>query len=148
VTQRSFAAGTGWRRLVAVLGLVLPAMAHATPTVTSTYPVTPLRVGSSSVELGFEASGQPAQLLVSVSGTSASGPFVSLKDVALKPDLAGAVPFHLLAPLDRAFPQDGVLTVTAVAIGLAGDRDTIVSASRDRTVLARSYRGEGWFTGR
>jgi WD40 repeat protein len=33
--------------------------------------------------------------------------------------------------------------VTAVAMGRAGDQDIIVSVSRDRTVLARSYRGEG-----
>ena len=32
--------------------------------------------------------------------------------------------------------------VSAVAVGQAEDRGIIVSAARDRTVLARSYRGE------
>src|SRR5215468_11004079 len=101
----------------ATLAVLFPALAAAAPTVTATYPVTPLRTGATSVELGFEVSGQAAQLLVSISGTGSSGPFARLKDVAIKPDLAGAIPFHLLAPLDGALPADGVLAVTAVPVG-------------------------------
>ncbi|HYH99621.1 Ig-like domain-containing protein, partial [Hyalangium sp.] len=101
----------------ALLMLVLPLTAWSA-TVTSAYPVMPLRPGAQTVEVGVEVQGAAEQVLISVSGQSATrGTFASLANVVVDRDLAGAVAFHVLVPLSQPFPADGVLEVVARPVG-------------------------------
>ncbi|HEX8704184.1 MAG TPA: hypothetical protein VF815_35455, partial [Myxococcaceae bacterium] len=101
----------------ALLALALPLTAWAA-TVTSAFPLVPLRTGASAVEVGVEVQGQAEQVLISVTGQSATqGSFASLSDVVVDRDQAGAVAFHVLVPLSQPYPEDGVLEVVARPVG-------------------------------
>ena len=84
--------------------------------VTGLYPLTPIRVGASTVNLGLDVAGDVSQVLIAVSSSSATGAFGQLPQFALQKDRVSAMPFHLLVPLNRAFPADGVLTITAIPV--------------------------------
>src|SRR3990170_4345782 len=95
----------------------------ADPAVVSGYPIAPIRIGATSLDLGFDVDGQPAQVALTVTGQSAGGAvFASLRNVILDRDQASAVAFHALVPLSSPFPADGQLTVVAAPISAGGTR--------------------------
>ncbi len=115
----------------------MTALADAAPAVVSTYPVAPFRIGATSLDLAFEVTGQPAQVVFSVTGRSASaGAFAGLTDLVLDRDQASAMPFHALVPLKGPFPGDGVLTVTAQAMGGDGTRSAAATFTFDAAAPA------------
>ena len=68
--------------------------------VVAIYPVSPVREGASSVELGFELSGDASQLAVSVKGSSAAfGPFADVPRAVVNRDQAGLLAYHLLVAI-------------------------------------------------
>ncbi|HYH97839.1 Ig-like domain-containing protein, partial [Hyalangium sp.] len=114
-----------------VLALVLPLTAWSAA-VTSAFPLVPLRPGASTVEVGVEVQGPAEQVLISVSGQSATeGTFASLSNVVVDRDQAGAVAFHTLVSFSRPFPEDGVLEVVARPVG--DGEDTALTQRFDAT---------------
>ncbi|HYO69399.1 MAG TPA: Ig-like domain-containing protein, partial [Archangium sp.] len=78
----------------------------------------PVQTGAQAMELGFEVTGPIPQLVVSIQGTSAKeGTFAAVSGAVVSRDYAGAVPFHLLVPFQKPFPDDGVLEVSARPVG-------------------------------
>ncbi|MET0404151.1 MAG: Ig-like domain-containing protein, partial [Cystobacter sp.] len=103
--------------LALLLALALPLTAWSAA-VTSVFPVVPLSPGVQAVEVGVEVQGPAQQVLISVSGQSATrGAFASLANAVVERDQAGAIAFHVLVPLSQAFPSDGVLEVVARPVG-------------------------------
>jgi hypothetical protein len=100
-----------------------PDLAHAqsAPNVVSGHPVVPLVLGGMVADVAFEVDAPAARVLLSVDGASATaGTFAALSGVAVERDDASAVPFHVRIPLNAPFPRDGVLTLSARAVGTGG----------------------------
>ncbi|RKH40976.1 hypothetical protein D7X12_19415, partial [Corallococcus sicarius] len=123
--------------MILALGCAVPglALAQAVPSVVSIYPLRSVQTGARSVELGFEVDGAASQVAVSLKGTSTTqGVFVDLARVMVSRDQAGAVPFHVLVPLSRAFPADGRLEVSATPVGDEGAQVARVQVVLDATL--------------
>ncbi|AKQ66210.1 hypothetical protein A176_003122 [Myxococcus hansupus] len=97
-----------------VAGLVVAGSAQAQSRVATAFPLTPLRPGTTALDLGLSVEGDARQIRVAVKATSASsGTVVDVRDLVVNRDLAGAVPFHVRVPLRRELPSDAVVEVEA-----------------------------------
>jgi hypothetical protein len=105
------------------LGVALPVATRAAPpSVPWAFPVAPISVGTTTVELAFDTEGQATQLVVSAQGSGAAGSFLALSGAVVDRDYASAYPFHLGLTLTGPFPGDGTLDLQVTAIAPDGSR--------------------------
>ena len=102
----------------ALLALALPLTAWSA-TVTSAFPLVPLRTGVSTVEVGVEVQGQAEQVLISVTGQSApegqpSPRWPTWWWTGIRP---GPSPSIRSCRCPSRYPADGVLEVVARPVG-------------------------------
>lgn len=109
---------------VPFLVALAPAIASATPgAVSNIFPVNPFRPAAKAMLLGFDTTGSPAQLQVTVSGASAlAGAFGTLNGALVSPSAASTIPFELTVGVPSGIPSDAVITVTATPVGADGSQ--------------------------
>ncbi|HEX4384504.1 MAG TPA: Ig-like domain-containing protein, partial [Myxococcales bacterium] len=110
--------------------------------VTAVWPVTPLHAGATTADLAFDVAGASDQIVIAANGTSISnGLFSTVVNLVVNRDRSGPIPFRAQLPLLIAYPADGVLQVTAVAVAADGTQGAPFAARFDPAAGTPAFSG-------